>query len=49
MVAREIFDAVTDLAQALPLTVVPDLLGLPQDCRPHLLRWPSAGSTCSVR
>jgi cytochrome P450 len=43
LVAGESFDAVTDLAQALPLTVVPDLLGLPTDCRPRLLEWASAG------
>lgn len=42
-VARENIDAVKDLAQALPLSVVPDLVGWPQESRDHLLRW--AGAT----
>lgn len=32
-------DAVPALAEALPMAVVPEFLGFPQDCRPHLLRW----------
>jgi len=30
---------VTDLAEAIPATWVPDLLGWPQEGREHLLRW----------
>lgn len=36
-------DAVTDLAQALPLAVVPDFVGWPEKGRENLLRW--AGAT----
>ncbi|WP_372446939.1 cytochrome P450 [Nocardia goodfellowii] len=36
-------DGVEDLAAALPLSVVPDLVGWPRDDREHLLRW--AGAT----
>lgn len=36
-------DGVADLARALPLEVVPDLVGWPSDQREHLLRW--AGAT----
>jgi cytochrome P450 len=43
LVARGNFDAVADLARALPLTVVPDLVGWPPDGRDHLLEW--AGAT----
>ena len=39
---REI-DAVADLARALPLAIVPDLIGWPEDGREHLLAW--AGAT----
>ncbi|MET3963191.1 cytochrome P450 [Marmoricola sp. OAE513] len=42
-VARVDVDGVTDLARALPLGVVPDLVGWPTDQREHLLRW--AGAT----
>lgn len=41
-VKRGTFDAVADLARALPLTVVPDLIGWPADGREHLLEWASA-------
>lgn len=41
--ARGDVDGVTDLARALPLGVVPDLVGWPTDQREHLLRW--AGAT----
>ncbi|MDQ6773938.1 MAG: cytochrome P450 [Candidatus Dormibacteraeota bacterium] len=43
LVERGSFDAVTDLARALPLSVVPDLVGWPLDARAHLLEW--AGAT----
>ncbi|MFF7945957.1 cytochrome P450 [Streptomyces griseorubiginosus] len=41
-VARRTVDAV-ELATALPMSVVPDLVGWPQQGREHLLRW--AGAT----
>jgi cytochrome P450 len=42
LVAQHSFDAVADLATALPLTVVPDLVGWPADGRDHLLEWAAA-------
>jgi cytochrome P450 len=36
------FDAVTDLARALPLSIVPDFVGWPTDGREHLLEWAGA-------
>jgi cytochrome P450 len=39
LVALGSFDAVTDLAETIPATWVPDLLGWPQEGREHLLRW----------
>jgi cytochrome P450 len=42
LVERGSFDAVTDLARALPLAIVPDLVGWPADGREHLLEWASA-------
>jgi cytochrome P450 len=42
LVARRSFDAVADLARALPLSIVPDLVGWPADGRDHLLQWASA-------
>jgi cytochrome P450 len=42
LVTRASFDAVTDLARALPLSVVPDLIGWPEHGREHLLTWASA-------
>ena len=42
LVERGCFDAVADLARALPLTVVPDLIGWPAGGRTHLLEWASA-------
>jgi cytochrome P450 len=35
-------DAVADLATALPLSVVPDMVGWPRDQRDHLLDWAAA-------
>ena len=37
------FDAVTELAHVLPLSVVSELVGLPEDGRQHMLEW-AAGS-----
>ncbi len=42
LVAQRSFDAVTDLAQALPLSIVPDFIGLPQAGREHMLEWAEA-------
>ena len=42
LVARGSFDAVTDLARALPLSVVPDFIGWPEEGREHLLEWAGA-------
>jgi cytochrome P450 len=42
LVERGSFDAVDDLAKALPLSVVPDFIGWPQEGREHLLRWAGA-------
>lgn len=41
-VHRGSVDAVTDLATALPLAVVPDMVGWPRDGRAHLLDWAAA-------
>lgn len=41
-VERGSVDAVADLATALPLAVVPDLVGWPPDQRSHLLAWAAA-------
>lgn len=42
LVARGSFDAVTDLARTLPLSIVPDFVGWPQEGREHLLTWAGA-------
>jgi cytochrome P450 len=42
LVAAGTFDAVADLAQVLPATWVPDLLGWPADGRDRLLDWGAA-------
>lgn len=42
VVAHETFDAVTDLAQVLPTTWVPDLLGWPTEGRERLVDWAAA-------
>lgn len=42
LVARGRVDAVADLARALPLSFVPDLVGWPIDGREQLLEWASA-------
>jgi cytochrome P450 len=45
-VRRQRVDGVNDLATALPLSVVPDLVSWPEDRRQHLLRW--GGATFDV-
>lgn len=42
LVERVTFDAVIDLANVLPATWVPDLLGWPDEGRDHLLEWAAA-------
>ena len=42
LVTQRSFDAIADLAQALPLSIVPDFIGLPQEGREHLLDWAEA-------
>jgi cytochrome P450 len=42
LVRRGSFDAVRDLARALPLSIVPDLVGWPLRGRDHLLDWSAA-------
>ena len=42
LVERGRFDAVTDLAQVLPLAVVPDFIGLPEHGRDEMLGWATA-------
>ncbi|WP_181801186.1 cytochrome P450 [Streptomyces shenzhenensis] len=39
----QVIDAVTDIAQAMPMSVVPDFLGMPEDCRDRLIEWAVAG------
>ncbi|WAJ45399.1 cytochrome P450 [Mycobacterium sp. Aquia_216] len=41
-VRRGTVDAVADLATALPLAIVPDLVGWPRDQRKHLIGWGGA-------
>lgn len=43
---RRSFDAVTDLAQHLPVTIVSDLVGLPEDGRERMLVWAPANFDC---
>ena len=42
LVQREEFDGMTDLAQILPLTIVSELLGLPEFGRQNMLKWAAA-------
>tara|TARA_R110002126_G_scaffold80687_3_gene199585 strand:+ start:348 stop:1538 length:1191 start_codon:yes stop_codon:yes gene_type:complete len=42
LVAQGTFDGMRDLAQTLPLTVVSELLGLPESGRQNMLRWAAA-------
>lgn len=41
LIARGRFDAVTDLAQYLPVTIVSNLVGLPEEGRERMLLWAS--------
>jgi cytochrome P450 len=42
LVARGRFDAVTDLAHLLPMTIVTELVGLSDEGKQHMLRWAAA-------
>lgn len=42
LVSRDHFDGMRDLAQILPLSIVSDLLGLPEFGRRNMLRWAAA-------
>ena len=42
LVARESFDAVHDLARHLPVQIVSELVGLPEEGRQNMLRWAAA-------
>lgn len=46
LVARGSFDAATELAQHLPLTVVSNLVGLPEEGRERMLVWGSEMFNC---
>jgi cytochrome P450 len=47
LVARGSFDTVTDLAQAFPISIVLDLIGLPADGRDRVLGWADAAFSAS--
>jgi len=46
LVSRGSFDAVTDLAQYLPLSIVSNLVGLPEEGRERMLEWAAATFNC---
>lgn len=46
LVDRKHFDAATDLAQHLPVTIVSSLVGLPEDGRERMLDWAAANFNC---
>ncbi|ALL79662.1 hypothetical protein AD006_31285 (plasmid) [Pseudonocardia sp. EC080610-09] len=46
LTTRRRFDAVIDLAQYLPVTIVADLIGLPEDGRERMLVWASEMFNC---
>jgi cytochrome P450 len=46
LVAKKRFDAATELAQHLPVTIVSDLVGLPEEGRERMLVWASANFDC---
>ena len=46
LVARKHFDAAKDLAQYLPVTIVSNLVGLPEDGRERMLDWAAANFEC---
>lgn len=46
LVAKGSFDAATELAQYLPVTIVSELVGLPPDGRERMLEWAAATFDC---
>lgn len=46
LLAQGSFDAATELAQHLPVTIVSDLVGLPEEGREHMLKWAPANFDC---
>ncbi|MCX5198002.1 cytochrome P450 [Streptomyces sp. NBC_00249] len=44
LIAKGDIDGVTDVAQAMPMLVIPDLLGLPERNREHLYEWAKGGT-----
>lgn len=46
LVAKGTFDAATDLAQYLPVTIVSELVGLPEAGRERMLAWAPANFDC---
>ena len=46
LVAKGSFDAATELAQYLPVTIVSELVGLPEDGRERMLEWAAATFDC---
>src|SRR6266571_3150469 len=49
VLAKGSFDAIEDLAEAYPLSVFPDAVGLKRECREHLLPYAGASSMPSAR
>jgi cytochrome P450 len=46
LVAKKHFDAATELAQHLPVTIVSNLVGLPESGRERMLEWAAANFNC---
>ena len=46
LVAQKTFDAATELAQYLPVTIVSELVGLPEEGREKMLEWAAANFNC---
>jgi cytochrome P450 len=46
LVKKKHFDAATELAQYLPITIVSELVGLPEEGRERMLIWASANFDC---
>lgn len=46
LVAQGSFDAVTDLAHYLPVTIISRLVGLPEEGRQNMMRWAADGFDC---
>jgi cytochrome P450 len=48
LLARRSFDGMADLACQLPLTIVTQLVGLPEDGRENMLKWAAGGEDCGT-